>query len=117
MVLATSLTVYFQRHQIQQGLFITLIAAIGLATLITAILSFLIGFTKTGRLIHFLPYPVIAGFASGLGWLLLISALKLIDNIPFSLPFLAAHMQPLIIQNYLWAFFVLFSNLYGSASS
>lgn len=110
-VLATSLTLFFQRHQIHQGLFITLIVAIGLTTLITAILSFIIGFTKTGRFIHFLPYPVIAGFAAGLGWLLFISSLKLIDNIPFSLSLLSVHLQPLMIQKYLWTsacFFMLY---------
>lgn len=110
-VLATSLTIYFYQHHIQNGLFITLIVSMSLSTFATAILSFIIGLTKKAKFIRFLPYPVIAGFSASLGWLLFISSLKLIDDIPFSLSLISVHLQPFMIQKYILTF-VFFIILY-----
>jgi len=51
-------------------LFYTLVAAIGVSTILTGVLFMLMGYFKLGNLIRFIPYPVIGGFMAGIGWLL-----------------------------------------------
>jgi len=51
-------------------LFYTLVAAIGISTILTGVLFMLMGTFKLGNLVRFIPYPVIGGFMAGIGWLL-----------------------------------------------
>lgn len=53
----------------------TVIAILGTSTMITGFSFLLFGRLKLGSLVRFLPYPVIAGFLSGTGWLLIEGAL------------------------------------------
>jgi SulP family sulfate permease len=48
----------------------TVVAAIGLTSLLTAVFFWALGHFRLGGLIRFLPYPVIGGFLAGTGWLL-----------------------------------------------
>lgn len=48
----------------------TIVAILGLSTLFTGVLFWTTGRLRLGRLARFLPYPVIAGFLAGSGWLL-----------------------------------------------
>jgi SulP family sulfate permease len=49
----------------------TAIAIMGSASLLTGLLFWLTGRLKLGGLVRFLPYPVLAGFLAGSGWLLI----------------------------------------------
>ncbi len=49
----------------------TAIAIMGASSLTTGILFWLTGQFKLGGLVRFLPYPVVAGFLAGSGWLLI----------------------------------------------
>ncbi|MEM7615703.1 MAG: SulP family inorganic anion transporter, partial [Pseudomonadota bacterium] len=56
----------------------TIIVMIGLATSVTGIALFAMGSFRLGRLIRFIPYPVIAGFLAGMGWLIVTGALAVV---------------------------------------
>ncbi len=51
--------------------YVTITAAILLATLLVGVMMLAFGTLRLGRLIRFIPYPVIGGFLAGTGWLLL----------------------------------------------
>jgi SulP family sulfate permease len=50
--------------------FLTVVAAIVLASGLTGVFFLLLGTFKLGHLVRFVPYPVIGGFLAGTGWLL-----------------------------------------------
>lgn len=52
-------------------LIVTVLALITVSTWITGIVLFLLGKFRLGNLVRYLPFPVIAGFLGGTGWLLL----------------------------------------------
>ncbi len=56
--------------------FFTIVAAMGLSSLLTGAIFFLIGHFKLGYLVRFIPYPVIGGFLGGTGLLLVLGALS-----------------------------------------
>lgn len=58
----------------------TAFAILVVSTLGTGVLFYLSGRFRFGVLVRFLPYPVIAGFLAGSGWLLLDGALVMITN-------------------------------------
>lgn len=68
----------------------TVLTAIALTTVVTGIFFYSLGKFKLGRMIRFIPYPVIGGFMAGTGWLMLIGAVAAmtdravtLDNLPF----------------------------------
>lgn len=65
--------------------FFTVVAAIGLTTLVTGLFFWGLGQFKLGGLVRFLPYPVIGGFLAGTGWLLTIGSISMLTNQPFGL--------------------------------
>lgn len=50
--------------------FATVVTVMGLSTVLTGVLLCWFGHYNLGRLVRFLPYPVIGGFMTGTGWLL-----------------------------------------------
>ncbi len=56
----------------------TVIVMIGLATSVTGLCLLAMGFFRLGRLIRFIPYPVIGGFLAGMGWLIVVGAMNVI---------------------------------------
>lgn len=55
---------------------LTVVAAIVISSLVTGLFMAALGLFKLGELIRFIPYPVIAGFLAGTGWLLLLGSIK-----------------------------------------
>jgi SulP family sulfate permease len=55
--------------------FATVAATIGLSTILTGAALYLLGRFRLGRLVRFLPYPVVGGFLAGTGWLLVTGAM------------------------------------------
>lgn len=58
----------------QQDFFYTIFAAFLITSFITALFLSLVGALKLGKLIRFMPYPVMCGFFAGVGWYLFIGA-------------------------------------------
>ncbi len=54
-----------------QQVFMTVVAAILITSLLTGTFFFLLGLFKLGGLVRYMPYPVVGGFLAGTGWLLL----------------------------------------------
>ena len=63
----------------------TVVAAIIGSTLATGLFLTALGVFRLGGLIRFIPYPVIAGFLAGTGWLLLLGSIKAMTGIPVTL--------------------------------
>jgi sulfate permease, SulP family len=58
----------------------TILAALGVSTLFTGVLFLVFGYFKLGSLVRFLPFPVIAGFLAGSGWLLVDGGLIMLTS-------------------------------------
>ncbi len=56
-------------------LFITIIVTIGLGSIAFGLFMTFLGWFKLGNLVRFLPFPVMAGFLGGTGWLLLVGGM------------------------------------------
>ena len=61
--------------------FLTVIAAIGITTIITGIFFLFLGILRLGALIRFVPYPVFGGFLAGTGWLLVQGAVQVMAGV------------------------------------
>src|SRR6185369_18046651 len=73
--------------------FRTIVVALGLTALATGAFFLSLGLLRLGKIVRFIPYPVVGGFLAGTGWLLVQGALSvLIDqNLTFTgLPALIA---------------------------
>lgn len=67
-----------------EELFLTIVAAIALSSLLTGAFLLTLGQLKFGELIRFLPYPVVGGFLAGLGCLLSQGSIKVMTDISLS---------------------------------
>ncbi len=63
----------------------TLQAAIMFSSLILGAAFYMLGRVHMGRMVRFLPYPVVAGFLAGTGWLIIKGALTTMSDEPFLL--------------------------------
>ena len=66
----------------QQEIAVTVVAAMGLASVLTGAAFYVIGYFRLGRLIRFVPFPVIAGFLAGTGWLITKGSIGVIAGNP-----------------------------------
>ena len=57
-----------------------ILASVALSSLITGVLFYAIGYKQLGRLVRYIPYPVIGGFLAGSGLLISISSLSILAN-------------------------------------
>ena len=77
--------------------FASIVVAITATTLITGAFLFVLGLTRAGGLIRFLPYSVLGGIFAGAGWLLVVGGLRVMTGLGLdtadSLPELAAPEQ------------------------
>ncbi len=62
----------------EADIIVTIVVMIGLATSVTGLCLLAMGHFRLGRLIRFIPYPVIGGFLAGMGWLIVVGALGVI---------------------------------------
>ena len=56
----------------------TAFAMLGTSAVLTGVVFWLFGLFRFGRLVRFMPYPVVAGFLAGSGWLLILGAVMMI---------------------------------------
>ena len=67
----------------------TVVMASVAATVVSAVVALILGFSRLGHLVRFVPYPVIGGFLAGTGWLIIIGGLAIIVGKPMTLAWLA----------------------------
>ena len=60
--------------------FLTVVLTIALATMLTGAVFLLVGGLRLGNLVRFTPYPVVAGFLAGTGWLLMRGSLDVMTG-------------------------------------
>ncbi len=84
-----------------EEMFLTLVGAIVLSSLLTGAFLLTLGWLKVGELIRFLPYPVIGGFIAGTGWLLVRGSIQLMTDVPLSFSQLELLFQPNIFLRWL----------------
>lgn len=85
----------------------TILAAIACATVLTGAFCLALGYFKLGKLVRFIPYPVMGGFLAGTGWLLLQGSFGVMASFPLTLANLPSLLQP--EQLILWLPGVLFA--------
>jgi sulfate permease, SulP family len=93
-----------------QAIFITVVAAIGITTLATGACLLALGRFRMGRLVRYLPYPVVGGMLAGTGWLLTTGAIATMTDQPLGPALLQADMLArwlpgvLFAATLLWAY-------------
>ena len=70
--------------------------AAALATLATGFTLLILGWFKLGRLIRFVPFPVIGGFLAGTGWLILQGGLSVTAGAQIGFGSLGTFLDPLV---------------------
>ncbi len=69
------------------ALFATVVAAIAVGSVLTALVFLTAGYLRVGELIRYVPYPVLGGFLAGTGWLLVIGAFEVLtEAVPVTSP-------------------------------
>jgi SulP family sulfate permease len=71
---------------------------IALVTAATGIVLCLLGLSRTGRAIRFIPYPVIGGFLGATGWLMILGAIQVITDQRLTLTTLSEFSSALMIS-------------------
>lgn len=74
--------------------FVTSLAAIMLASILTGSAMIFLGTARLGRLVRFIPYPVIGGFLAGTGYLLVFGGLNVMTGLSLTPDTINAHLTP-----------------------
>jgi SulP family sulfate permease len=69
-------------------------AALFTATTAVAVTLLLLGFIRAGKLVRFVPYPVIAGFMGATGWFVIAGAVKMATDVSVDLASLPNFTHP-----------------------
>lgn len=80
--IATAVVVQMPPEATPEAIYLTVVAAIAVTSVLTGLFFVLLGFFKLGNLVRFLPYPVVGGFLAGTGWLLVRGAIKVMSDVP-----------------------------------
>lgn len=103
-VIATSIYTVLSGASLEKEVLSTIIAMIALSTCVTGIALFAMGSLRAGRLIRFIPYPVMGGFLAGMGWLIVQGAMGVILGEALSLQNLHVLVAPSALEKWLPAF-------------
>jgi len=74
--------------------FATVAAAMSLSTICTGAMYMLLGRFRLGNLVRYIPYPVVAGFMAGVGWLLVRGSFAIMVDVPLGLDGLPKLLEP-----------------------
>jgi sulfate permease, SulP family len=77
-----------------EDLFMTVVATNALSTLMAAVLFLILGIFRLGKLVRYLPYPVVGGFLAGTGWLLFTGGIGIMAGVQPSSSYLGELLQP-----------------------
>jgi sulfate permease, SulP family len=83
------------------AVFATVVVAIATGGLVTGLVLLLLGRFRLGRLVRYLPYPVIGGFLGGTGWLLLVGGLEVLLDRPLTPGDIAVLWEPALLARWL----------------
>lgn len=72
----------------------TILVSIAITTMLTGIAFWALGHFKLGKLMRFLPYPVMGGFLAGSGWLLIQGSFSVMTDYSPSIANLTKLVQP-----------------------
>lgn len=72
-----------------------------LATAFTGLILCILGFTRAGRAIRFVPFPVIGGFLGATGWLMIMGAMQVVTDQRPGLTNLGAFVDSAVISKLL----------------
>lgn len=75
----------------------TVIASIAVSTLLTGVVFFALGRFKLGRLVRFIPYPVVGGFLAGTGWLLMQGGVNVMTGAQLTPEWIYILSQPVVV--------------------
>ncbi|MGB1010962.1 MAG: SulP family inorganic anion transporter [Thiolinea sp.] len=74
-LISTQLVSHVATDLSTESLFMTMVATIAIASLLTGIFMFTLGTLRLGTLVHRIPFPVLAGFLGGTGCLLILGGI------------------------------------------
>jgi sulfate permease, SulP family len=74
--------------------FMTVVALIALTTMAGGLTFLVVGLFRLGRLVRYMPYPVVGGFIAGTGWLLLSGGIRVMTDVSPSLSYLTDLLAP-----------------------
>ena len=72
---AAAITATMIDHAPREDIAVTIVVAAMLATIATGVALLFLGYFRLGGLIRYVPFPVIAGFLAGTGWLIMLGGL------------------------------------------
>ena len=84
--------------------FLTVIAATLLVTVLCGVVFLVLGWRRWGNLIRFVPYPVVGGFLAGTGWLLLTGGIFVASRVQVDLDRIDDLARPYTLVRWLPAF-------------
>jgi SulP family sulfate permease len=84
-----------------ETIFVTILATFALTAWLTGAFLLALGQFKVGELIRFIPYPAIAGFLAGTGWLLFRGSLEIMTDVKLNFSNLAVMFQTDILLRWL----------------
>jgi sulfate permease, SulP family len=73
------------------------LAGLGSAALLTGLALFLLGWRRLGKMVRFVPYPVVAGFLAATGWLIMSGAIRMATGVPLSRSTLGSFAEPHVV--------------------
>jgi SulP family sulfate permease len=73
------------RGQSPQAVYTTVVAAMSLTSILTAVFFLLLGWFKASGFVRYIPYPVVGGFLAGTGYLLVMGAFGVMLDKPLTL--------------------------------
>lgn len=82
-VMVTAIATTLDEGGREEQVYPTVVAAIVVTSLLVGLFFVALGRFRLGRLIRFVPYPVIGGFLAGTGWLLIKGALQVMLDVHF----------------------------------
>ncbi|MGD9740168.1 MAG: SulP family inorganic anion transporter [Bauldia sp.] len=72
----------------------TVVALIALSTLLVGASFLALGMARLGRVVRFVPFPVVSGFLAGVAWLIVTGAVTILTGEPFTIPSLVGLVEP-----------------------
>jgi SulP family sulfate permease len=73
-------------HQMnKEELFQFIFVTIGLTSVLVGIFFYLLGQFKLGKLVRFIPFPVVGGFLAGTGWLIVVFSFSMMTDLDLTL--------------------------------
>jgi SulP family sulfate permease len=94
------------RGEDPRAIYSTIVAAISLTSILTAVFFLLLGWFKASGFVRYIPYPVVGGFLAGTGYLLSMGAFGVMVDIPLSFSNLPQWFSP--VNMIIWVPGVLF---------